>query len=331
MNKNIINTLIGLVIGGTFLFLTLYNKPLSNIVDSISEANLYWTALSGIILFSVFYLRALRWKVILDNSEETTTKSSVFHSLMLGYFVNSFTPKLGEIVRCTSLSKSEGVPVSKALGTVVSERVYDMIILFLGIVVIFFIEIERLSGILNDMISGLTSTFYNNKILFLAGVGVMILGIFIFLKLSKKIKLFEKIKEFLSEMLNTVKKTFKIKQYKRFIVLTILIWSALVLMNFTFLMALPDTHSFSLYFAVVILFIGGIGWALPSPGGIGTTHIIILQLFVLFNLNENIGVAFGVFSNGVTFIYTILFGVASITLNKYNKKRIILEPIPVEK
>ncbi len=86
-------------------------------------------------------------------------------------------------------------------------------------------------------------------------------------------------------------------------------------------MALPETDDFSLYFAIVVLFVGGIGWAIPTPGGIGTTHFFILQLFIAFNLNETAGISFGILSNGLTFICTILFGITVLIYNEIRMKK----------
>ena len=82
---------------------------------------------------------------------------------------------------------------------------------------------------------------------------------------------------------------------------------------------------FRIYFAFVILFIGGIGWVLPSPGGIGTTHFILLHLFLVFGHDEFVGATFGVLSNGLTFIITIAYGLIAILItlirNYYRKTK----------
>ncbi len=317
MNKNIAQTLIGVALGGIFLFLTLKNKPLGEIAESIKHANLLWVALSGVALVAVFLFRAMRWRLLVSNVGYPTKKRHVAYALTMGYFINSFTPKVGEIVRCTTLHKKDGVPVSHSLGTVVSERVYDLIILGLGLVVIFALEISRLGHILDGLMESISSLFSTNTLW--AGIGafaVAAAGYALFRYLIKK-GLFNRITGFLADMMKTVRATFRIKNYKGFVALTILIWIALVLMNYCFLKSLPETSQHDLYFAAVVLFVGSIGWALPSPGGIGTTHFFILQLFLAFNLSESAGVAFGVLSNGLTFIYTIVFGVLALVLNTF--------------
>ena len=249
---------------------------------------------------------------MIENIGYEVKKKDILYSLTLGYFVNSFTPKFGEISRCTSLAKSSEIPVSKNLGTVVIERIYDVAILFLGLFIIAIAEIERLGHIIHLLSNNLGSLIASNAysiILFLILFG----GIFyLFFLLSKKIDFLARVKNFISEILWGIKISLNMKRYGTFIFLTFLIWIALIGMNYFFLLSLPQTQNFNIYFAMIVLFVGGIGWALPSPGGIGTTHFIILQLFLAFNLSEESGIAFGIVSNGATFIYTILFGLLAI-------------------
>ncbi len=319
MNKNFRNTLIGILIGGIFLFLTLRNKSISEIIESISSANLTWICLNGILLMVVFILRGLRWKVLLENTGAQVERKDVLHSIILGYFVNSFTPKLGEVVRCTSLSKNNDIPLSKNFGTVVIERIWDILILGSGLALISVFEIDRLGGILFQTWGNLSNLITGNYVL-MGGIGATLIGFgFLAYKLLRKSALIKKIEAFISEIIQTVKLTFKIQNYKKFLFLTTLIWLTLILMNYTALKALPDMGNYSLYFATIILFVGGIGWALPSPGGIGTTHFFILQLFLVFGLEENAGIAYGVLSNGLTFIFTLLIGFLAIGINSVVK------------
>ncbi len=319
MKKNIAQTLIGIVLGGVFLFLTLKNKPMDEIITSIRSANLFWVLMSGLSLIAVFFLRAMRWRVLVENIGYQPKKRHIIYALVMGYFVNSFTPKVGEIMRCTSLKNKSDVPVANSLGTVVSERVYDIIILGVGLVIIFFLEINRLGHILSGMTESVKGLFTANAALS-AGIAIVVaLGAYMVFRFMQKKGMFNRITGFVSDLFKTVRATFRIKKYNSFILYTLLIWVALIVMNYCFLKSLPETESHGLYFATVVLFVGSIGWAMPSPGGIGTTHFFILQLFLAFSLSESAGIAFGVLSNGLTFVFTIVFGLIAVIYNSISK------------
>ena len=121
-------------------------------------------------------------------------------------------------------------------------------------------------------------------------------------------------------MVEAIRKSFYLQKYTEFLILTFLIWIVLIAMNFAALKALPSTAGTGWYFATIVLFVGGIGWALPTPGGIGTTHYFIYQLFFIFNMDPNAGISFGVLSNGLTFIYTLGIGFIALLYFFFRQK-----------
>lgn len=308
--KNIAKNSIGVLIGAFFLYLALRKNPMGPVWESLENVNYFYILLSFICLLIVFYLRSLRWKLLLEEAGQNPKGSKVFTSVLLGYLVNSFTPKFGEIIRCTSLQKSTGIPVSVSMGSVMAERAYDLLILLIGVLTVFWLEFEKLELIIDSTLRGIGALSQHYMYLAIFGVVLLLLLYFIGIKQLKKSKNkpVKKILEFVQSMLQSLKQGLLLKKRFLFILLTLLIWSMLVLLNYIYMLCLPETSNFSIGFAVVILFIGGIGWALPSPGGIGTTHFFILQLFMVYNLSSTAGISYGILSNGLTFIGTILLG-----------------------
>ena len=314
MRKHIINAATGIILGGIFLFLTLRNKPLDEIFDLLLTARMGWILLSIVFLIIMFFIRAYRWKLLMENNGNSPGIRNVSYSMLLGFFINSFTPKLGEIIRCTSLQKSSGVPVSKSFGTVISERIYDLITLILAIVVILILEFGRLRELIAAAASSIRTSLSSNLLklgLILAGLLLVIASLIL---IFRQYKLMNKIKSFLKDFWATVENTFRIRSSRLFAFQTIMIWLMMVLMNYCCLRSLPSTENLSLYFAFVVLFVGTIGWAIPSPGGIGTTHFFVLQLFLLFNLGEETGITYGILVNGITVLFTIFGGLLAIII-----------------
>ena len=319
MRKHVINAATGIIIGGFFLFLTLKNKHLGEIFELLLTARTNWILLSIVFLVIMFFFRAYRWKLLMENNGNSPDIKNVSYSLLLGFFINSFTPKLGEIIRCTSLQKSSGIPVSKSFGTVISERIYDLIALILAITVILLLEFGRLRELIATAIYSIKKSVSAN----LLNLGLILLGLVLVIAalilISRHYKLLHKIRSFLKEFWATLRNTFRIKSYRIFALQTVMIWFLMVLMNYCCLRSLPSTENLNLYFAFVVLFVGTIGWAIPSPGGIGTTHFFVLQLFLLFNLSEETGITYGILVNGITVLFTIAGGLlAIIIVNSFN-------------
>ena len=290
------------------MYLTLRGKSLSELFDSIIHANLFWIGMNGVALIFVFLLRAYRWRLLIQNSGENPKYIFVLYSLLMGFFVNSFTPRLGEVARCTALKQSNDIAISKSLGTMVTERIWDLLVLMVGVAVVFFLELGRLQPVWNELISGVQQMVQQNLLLFVVIIAGMVLLVIIAIWILRRRKTFEKGKQFINEFWQTLRLSFKIKKYPRFLLITFLIWGILVFMNYFSLLALKETSGYSIYFAFILLFVVGIGWAIPSPSGIGTTHFIVLQVFLAFDLPQAGGVAYGVLSNGLTFSFTIIIG-----------------------
>lgn len=314
--KNLIQALIGCGIGAIFLYFTLSGKNLTEIIVNIQEARISYVIISILLLILVFFLRALRWKILLNENNIHPKTKRIFTSILLAYFVNSFTPKLGEIVRCTSLQKNKNKSIAKILGSVFAERAYDLIILALGLLSIFFLEFVKLKSLISKTI-GEYSFLGQQKYLIIIPFCIIILLVYVYIKKSKN-KSSNKLIIFTQKLIESLIKGFKIKKNKQFLLLTASIWICLILLNYTYLQCLTCTQDLTIGFATIILFVGGIGWALPSPGGIGTTHFFLLQLFLVYNLDAKAGISFGILSNGLTFITTIILGLMAWVYYSYN-------------
>lgn len=289
--------------------------------DSIFGAKAFWVTMNVVALITAFLLRGYRWKLLLQNAGENPRLIYVLYSLSIGFFVNSFTPRLGEVARCTTLKKACDIPVSKSFGTMVTERLWDVLILGLGLIIIFVLEVKRLQEVWKGLIDWTGKMMVDNGLLLAGILLLMLILVYVIYQILKNRNTFDKGKLFIREFWQTLKLSFKIKKYPRFLFLTLLIWISLTLMNYFCLNALGINTGSNFYFSFVIVFVVGIGWAIPVPSGIGTTHFIVNQLFAAFKLSENSGVAFGVLSNGLTFGFTILIGgVSLIIYNLFNKR-----------
>ena len=320
MNKDILKSLVGVLIGAVLMYLTLRNQPIEDTIANLKTAEPLWILVSGIILGFVFLFRALRWNVMLDNIGYKIKNTHILYYTLYGYLINSFTPKFGEVLRCTALANDADIPVPASLGSVIMERVYDIVVLLIGLSIVGLLEVERLGHLFTEASAFVKEQFTGSGTrLIIAGIVALIaliVGVFIL----KKIQLFAKVKSFVTELMQSVVSSIKMKHFPIFLLHTIIIWSLLVLLNYVFLLAIPDTQDLNIYFAVVILFVVAIGWALPSPNGIGTTHFIILQLFLVFGLSEAGAVTFGLLSNGLILIFTVLYGLIAIAIKTFGGK-----------
>src|ERR1700744_3015334 len=104
-------------------------KKWAQLKDALDRAN-YWLLVPVLgLLLASHWLRALRWRQLIQPMGYDPSKLNCFLGVMIGYFVNLGAPRLGEVVKCTILARYERIPADKLVGTIVAERAFDVVCL----------------------------------------------------------------------------------------------------------------------------------------------------------------------------------------------------------
>lgn len=297
----------------------------TEINDSLRNARwimIFWIAVFG-LLSNVF--RTLRWNLLIEPLGYRPRFINTFCSVLVAYFANLAVPRLGEVLRCTFLYRYEKVPVQKSLGTVVSERVIDMLTFFLLFCASFLLEYKALRdyvlGLFNRQEAG------GHGILWLILIAVVLVAaiwwIVIYCKRTQKraendpsfkpntiiLKIGKVIKGFGEGFASLG----HIKKPWLFIVYTIGLWGCyLLMMHFAF-HSLPDLSGSSIGLAVIALAMGTIGIML-TPGGIGVYPVIISETLSIFGVTKTLGYTAGWIAWGTQTALVILAGLAALCI-----------------
>jgi len=153
----VLKFLLLLAIAGGLLFIAFRGVRIATILRDVAQANLFWVSGSALFSVAAFVSRAYRWNLLIEPVGYSPSLKSTTSSLMVGYLANLALPRLGELTRCGSLSKAESIPFIPLLGTVIAERIVDLISLFTCLLLLLIIEGNRFgtefrSTILNPMI-----------------------------------------------------------------------------------------------------------------------------------------------------------------------------------
>jgi len=258
-------------------------------------------------------IRAIRWKMLLSSTGNQVKLSNSFLSLMVGYLVNLVIPRGGEVSRCYNLYKLNKVPVDVSFGTVVVERVVDLICLALLIILAFVLESKKLFAFVETLPIQLSGSSKIKTILYLGVVGLVSL-VLLYILLSRN----KKIKATLSKIWQGVKtgllSVFRLKQKGLFIFYSLFIWFLYFFMSFCVIKAFPATEHLG-FSAVISLFgIGSIAMAAPLPGGTGSYHVLVpqgLSFLYAIQLKDAVALTF-IFHGWQTFIMIIAGSVSLI-------------------
>lgn len=255
-------------------------------------------------------LRAERWRMLLTPTNNLVSFGSSFLSLMIGYLVNLAVPRGGEVSRCYNLYKLEQTPIEVSFGTVVVERLIDLICLLALIALSFFVEWDKLKGFIETLPFASGEKSY--ALWIIAGVvGVGLLIAFIYL-----IRRNEKLKKLFLGFKNGLLAVFRLRNKPLFIFYSIAIWGLYFIMSYLVVLAFPETSGLGISAVLTLFAIGAIAMAAPLPGGAGSYHTLVpLGLVTLYNLPQTDAIAFVFIFHGWQTFVMIVAGVISLIIS----------------
>lgn len=326
MKKNVISILkIILPLGlGLFLiwlvFKDLTPVDIAEIKASFNEINYSFLILSVIFGVISHLSRAWRWKYPLNHLGYQPKLYNSFFSTMIGYFANLGIPRSGELLRCGVMSKYENIPFNKLVGTVIAERMADLLVLCGFIAMVFFLQIDLLTGYLKEI--GFFKQISFTKMFILgASFFVVVIVSYLVLKRSKR-SFFEKLRKFLSGIKQGLIAILTMPNRGKFILHTIFIWAMYFLMFYITIFSLPEVETLPLSGIVTAFVLGGISIA-ATNGGIGAYPLAISSVLMLYGVDHNVGYAFGWATWIAQTAMIVIVGLISLVLvPKLNEKTI---------
>lgn len=312
MKKFILNTLkiiipLGIGVYLTWFFISnLTTIELQNLKNAFIKAD-YTYILYGVVLMVLSHMsRAYRWKYMLAPLGHQPKFWKMYHSVMIGYLINLTIPRSGEVARAGYYAKFEkDAKFEKVLGTIIVERVIDVVMLGLVLGVTLFLQkdIEAFNALRETGKSGSSIPLWFYFVI----AGGIILGVIIVLKSSL---LKEKALNLIKGVLEGVKTIFKLKERIPYVAHTLFIWTCYVLMIWVCSFSLPETSNLSIN-AVFAAFVVGAVAISATPGGIGLYPIMVSAvLTVLYNV-EN-AESFSMLAWSTLTLFTVIFGLISL-------------------
>ena len=311
--KKVLKIILPLILGGFLVWYSLSNISLETLGKYFKEANYSWIIL-GLFFGILSHLsRAYRWKFMLEPLGFKPKFTNSVLAVLVGYLVNLALPRAGEISRATVLSNYEKVPFEKGFGTIVAERIADLIMMLAIVAITLFVQFDFIYDLL-------TKNFNPTKIII--GLGILIIGFYVFSSSVKKAKsgFLLKIKNFVSGLIEGVTSIFKMKNKWAFIFHTVFIWVMYVAM---FWATIPAIEGLEVPFGGVLIgFIAG-GFSIAATnGGIGLYPIAVAGALALFDIPTEPATAFGwIMWTAQTAMIVVFGGLAFLVLPIYNKNK----------
>lgn len=277
------------------------------------RANKFYLALMAVILILSHLIRAQRWRMLLAPANHHIGLGSSFLSVLIGYLVNLAIPRGGEVSRCYNLFKLEETPVEVSFGTVVVERIVDLICLLFLVVLSFIIEWSKLEGFIASLNIGGGESEGFRVSPFMIAIVVALIGLVVVVYFFRKNQKLKKLWEGFKEGLLTV---FRMKNKTLFIAQSLAIWLLYFLMTYVVMLAFDETAALGPRAVLTIFAIGGIAMAAPLPGGAGSYHVLLpMGLAYLYGMEQSHSIPFVFIFHAWQTIVLIVAGVVSLIIS----------------
>lgn len=300
---------------GFFLVWYSISKVSVDVIWEYLKASKYWWIVFGVFLGLLSHLsRAYRWRFQLEPMGYNIKFPNSVMAVFATYLINYTIPRAGEVARASILSNYEDVPFEKGFGTIVAERIADLIVMLGIILVTLFLQFDFIYGFLIEKF---------NPIKIIAGLVFLVLLVLIFLRYIKKgqSKMAVKIRHFINGLIEGALSVFKMKKKWAFIFHTLFIWAMYVLMFYVTSLAIEDLKGISTG-AILVGFISASFSIAATNGGIGSYPLAVFAAFSIFGIAQEPSIAFGwIMWASQTLMIIVFGGLSLIYLPIYNRQK----------
>ena len=323
-----------LAVSGALMVYAVRGQDLTRIGHYIATANYWWLGLTLMLSGLGYFSRAYRWQMQLSASQTPAPYWPVYHAMMVGYLANIVLPRMGEVIRCSVLRRTSGVPVQVALGTVVTERVIDVLVLLslLGSVLLLdfntfwsFVSVQVLGGryeaLARNRTPLLVAAVIGGGLLLAAGY-----ALFRNLERLRQNAFFNKGVLFVKGLLAGVFSVLKLENKGLFLLHTLFTWAVYYLMDYLAFRCFPETYGLDARAGLAVLTFGAFGMAAPVAGGIGPFHVLVQGILLVYGVSKEAGIAYALVVHGAqTLLVVVMGGISFIAVAAIDKGSVLTE------
>ncbi|MCR9288278.1 MAG: flippase-like domain-containing protein [Bacteroidetes bacterium] len=293
----------------------------------IKNANYFWIGMILLAYTISNISRTERWMMLIKPMGYQPRWLNGFGTVMLGYFANLGLPRMGEVIRAGVFSKYENIPPEKVMGTVVTDRIVDFICFFIVIGCAFLLEFDTLYNFVAEQRNAANAeaggTSWIEILLWVGGSLALVCGLLllVFFRKIKETNIYKKVLNILEGFAEGIQTIKNLDRPGLFVFHSVMIWIMYFLMLYLGTFSFAPTTELGLSASLVIFTAGSLGMIIPSPGGMGSYHAMIIASCVLYGVSGNDGFSFAnIMFFSVTIGANILLGIlALIILPSYNK------------
>ncbi len=322
---NIVKKVLFPLFGIGLMYWAYHKMDMSELLNDLRTANYMWVFMAFTAGWVSHLLRAVRWRMLIEPIGDVPRLKTTFYAVMGGYLFNFLVPRMGEVSRCVMLSQTDRLSFEKLVGTVFIERVVDVIFMMIITISVILLQYDLIQSLLNEQILPMMGGG-GSKFIVLGAIGIaFLLAAYLAyrfrVKLSKN-RLVKRIFKFFSGLAEGAKSIMKLKKPGKFIFISVAMWVLYFLMAYWIFFALDKTQHLGVAAGLTTVLMGTIAIVIPSPGGIGTYHVLVPAGLALYSIDPDLGgKSYALVSHGTQMIMIFLLGGVSVILASIEKRK----------
>lgn len=309
--NNIWKVALSLILGGAILYWMYRGLDFKQVEDVLlHKMSWTWMLLSFPFGISAQVFRGWRWKQSLEPLGEKARSSISVYSIFLSYALSLVIPRAGEFARCGVLKKWDAVSFPKALGTVVTERAIDSLLVLLITALVFVMQIpvflnffEKTGTSMDSLLCQFTATGY--IVTAICGIAVLILAHY----LLKRLAIYNKVKATLGGLWQGIISLKGVRNVPLYIALTLGIWLSYFFHYYLTFQCFEATSHLNLMCGLVTFIVGSIAVIVPTPNGAGPWHFAVKTMLILYGIQANDALFFVLIVHSVQTLLVVLLGI----------------------
>ncbi len=315
------------------LYFAFRNTDFDEVMKIIRHISIFWLIIFIAVWFLSHVVRAYRWKVLIRSVKPGTSLLNLLGATFVGYSVNLVVPRLGELYRPLFLGRWEDISRSSMIGTIIVERVIDVLVLGISVL----ISVVIYPGNLLEEFKWLETTI----VLGFAGIFAIIMFLILIVRLKDKFyniilnlvgKFSEGLAKKLTRIFDLLTEGFSTLKTPADFALTLLLSVVIMLLYAStsyfafYMMRMNELQEITFAMAWIVMSISAFGIIIPTPGSIGSYHLITISvLTVLFGFDNDTSSAFAIVTHLVN---SVMFVVVTVILSAIINKRQIQNGMP---
>jgi hypothetical protein len=314
-----------LIIGITLLILAFKGQDLNSLISDLQKAHYGWVAASLLTIFLAHILRAFRWRMMISSlGYGTPSLLNTTYAVMIGYLANLALPRMGEVSRCGVINKTDNIPLAKLIGTVIVERVIDLLMLSIFIAFSIFLQFDVISDFLyRNVLLKFNGSVGNLIILIFASVILIMAFLFLYILMKKKKwGIRNLLYNLFMDLKSGILSVKDLKNKMGFIAGSIGIWLLYWISCYLCFFALNSTSGLGILPALSTLVFSSIGMIAPVQGGIGAFHWMVSEGLEIYNIPKSEGLAYALLIHSSQTVLILFTGAASLIILMLKPKSI---------